>query len=55
MYNDFNGKQIHNTVRLNPGDEFRIGQDGKAVVARDNGEMEELLPLEGRLIIRIMV
>lgn len=55
MHNDFNGKLIHNAVRLNPGDEFRIGQDGKAVVARDNGKIEELLPSEGRSIIRIMV
>nr|WP_295922809.1 hypothetical protein [uncultured Dyadobacter sp.] len=57
MPDDLNAKPACNTVqiRLNPGDEFRIGQDGRAVVARDNGAMEELHQSDGRSIIHIMV
>lgn len=57
MTNQPNGKQIDNAVqvRLEPGDEFRIGEDGRAVVRRSNGETEALFRSAEQSIIRITV
>jgi hypothetical protein len=57
MTHQSNDRQINNAVqiRLDPGDEFRIGQDGRTVVTRNNGNTEALFPSEGQSIIRITV